>query len=134
VRTADRTDDYIIHVQAFRAFGVDELFQFRLVDALMDTFENEFCDDRILRQFFLGFGDEIAVEVDKFKFIDSLYEKVKLVLGHDLTEGAVTVVYGALKILPGAVDFCQFRRRHIADIGLVGIVGQHALVGPKMRL
>ena len=129
-----RADDFIIHVQAFRTFVVNELFQFRRVDALMDTFENEFCDDRILRQFFLGLGDEIAVKVDKFKFIDGLYQKVKLVLGHDLTEGAVTVVYGALEILPGTLDFGKLIGCDVADISLIGVVGQHALVGPKMRL
>ncbi len=97
-------------------------FQFRLVDALMDTFENEFCDDRILRQFFLGLGDEIAVEVDKFKFIDSLYEKVNSSWGMISPEGAaVTVVYGVLPFARGRRLLPVPQASHV-DIGLVGIV------------
>ncbi len=134
VRASDGADDLIAHVQAIGPFVVDHVTEFRLFNAFWNAIQDKAADNGVFFELGFGFTNKSFIHIDELKFVDGIDQQVKLILRHDLAKRTVTLIDRTFEVLPGALDLCQLKRRHIADIRLVGIVRAHATIRTKVRL
>ena len=102
------------------------------VDTLSHLGHDIFADHRVSSQLVLCGADESFIQIYQLEHVADLHQNQELVLRHDLTELAVALGIFHVFTNPGLLMFGQLFRRHVADVSLVGHVGNHIFIGTNV--
>lgn len=132
VRAIHTANQFIVVIQALGMLFPDQTCNLCAVDALTHPIDNGVVHQRVGRQCRFHPGDKFPIQLDQIKHITGLHQQQKLLLGHDLAEGAKAAVYRTGFVIPGLGHRRQLFRGLVPDVNLIGIIGQRLLKAPDM--
>ena len=122
----------IVVVQGLGVLVIDEMLHHRLLHALGNAGQDGVVHDLVLLQSRLVGGDKLLVQLDQIEHVAGLHQQQELFLGHHLTELTVTGVDVARLVVPRLGNFGQLIGGLVADIDLVGPIGQSLVKAAQM--
>ena len=132
VRALHAAHECAVVIQPFGMLFRNEAGDFRRVDALCHARKDRLIHERVCGKRRLVRRNERAVELHEVEHVAGLHEKQELLLRHDLAELAVTARLRALLVIPGLRNFRKRIRRDVADIDLVGVIGERIFKAADM--
>ena len=128
----DAAHQLAVVIQRLGVLFLDEMLHGGKLHALGNAGKDALVQDLVLLQRGLVGGHKLPVQLDQVKHIAGLHQQQELFLGHHLAELAVAGIDLAGLVVPGLGDLRQLVGGLVADVDLVGPIGQRLVKGADM--